>query len=113
MTLDTTTLTIAGIAALLLAKLFLTRRTPLAVVTAKLQAGATVVDVRTQAEFRGGAYKGAINVPLGDLSAKLGRIPKDKPVRSGRAGGRFREEFGRSRARGGARERAVASRRPS
>ena len=80
MTLDTTTLTIAGIGALLLAKFLFARRTPLAVVTAKLQAGATVVDVRSQAEFRGGAYRGAINVPLGELSAKLGRIPKDRPV---------------------------------
>jgi phage shock protein E len=79
-TLDTTTLTIAGIGALLLAKFLLTRRAPASVISAKLQAGATVLDVRTQAEFRGGAYRGAINVPLGELSSKLGRIPKDRPV---------------------------------
>ncbi len=80
MTLDTTTVTFAAVGALLLAKFLLTRRAPAAVVAAKLQAGATVLDVRTQAEFRGGSYQGAINVPLGELSSKLGRIPKDRPV---------------------------------
>jgi phage shock protein E len=79
-TLDATTITIAAAGALLLAKLLLTRRAPAEVVAAKLKAGATVLDVRSVAEFRGGAYRGAINVPLGELSAKLGRIPKDKPV---------------------------------
>jgi len=79
-TFDSTTLTFAAVAAILLAELLLTRRAPAAVVAAKLEAGATVVDVRSPAEFRGGAYQGAINVPLGELSAKLGRIPKDRPV---------------------------------
>ncbi|HEX9244261.1 MAG TPA: rhodanese-like domain-containing protein [Anaeromyxobacter sp.] len=80
MTLDATTLTIAGIGVLLLAKLLFTRRVPAKVIAAKLEAGATVVDVRTQAEFRSGAYKGAVNVPLDQLSSKLGKIPKDRPV---------------------------------
>jgi phage shock protein E len=79
-TLDAPTITIAAVGALLLAKLLLTRRASAEVVAAKLKAGATVVDVRSPAEFRGGAYRGAINVPLGELSAKLGRIPKGKPV---------------------------------
>lgn len=80
MSLDVTTLAIAAVAAVLLLRLVLMRRTPAAVVAEKLAAGATIVDVRSPAEFRGGAYRGAINVPLQELSAKLGRIPKNRPV---------------------------------
>ncbi len=80
MTLDPTLVTIAAAGALLGAKLLLTRRTPATVVAEKLRAGATVVDVRSEVEFRRGAYRGAINVPLPALSAKLHRIPKDRPV---------------------------------
>jgi phage shock protein E len=79
-TLDSTTIAIAAVGAVLLLKVLLTRRTPAPVVAAKLQAGATVVDVRSAAEFRGGGYKGAINLPLQELSGKLHRIPKDRPV---------------------------------
>jgi phage shock protein E len=79
-TFDATTLTLAAIAALLVVRFLMTRRAPAGVVAGKLEAGATVVDVRTQAEFRGGAYQGAINVPLGELSSSFGRIPKDRPV---------------------------------
>ena len=46
----------------------------------KIQAGATVVDVRTPDEFRDGAYRGALNIPLGELTRRLGEIPKDKAV---------------------------------
>lgn len=80
MTLDATTITIAAAVALLLAKVLLTRRAPAAVVAEKLAAGATVVDVRSEAEFRGGGYRGAINLPLQVLSAKLDRIPRNRPV---------------------------------
>lgn len=80
MSLDPTTLTVAAVAAFLLLRLALNRRTPAAVVAQKLQAGATVVDVRSEAEFRSGAYRGAVNLPLQALQAKLGRIPKDRPV---------------------------------
>ncbi len=80
MSLDFTTVAILAVVAVLMAKLLLTRRTPSAVVAQKLEAGATVVDVRSQAEFRTGAYRGAINVPLGDLPGKLQRIRKDRPV---------------------------------
>jgi phage shock protein E len=78
--LDSTTLTLAAVGAVLLVKVLLTRRAPAAVVAQKIGAGATVVDVRSEAEFRGGAYRGAINVPLQALSAGLDRIPKDRPV---------------------------------
>ena len=80
MTLDSTTVAIAAAAAILLVKLALTRRAPAAVVSAKIAAGATVLDVRSEAEFRSGAYRGAIHVPLQELSSRLSRIPKDRPV---------------------------------
>jgi rhodanese-related sulfurtransferase len=78
--LDLTTVLLVAAVAVVLAKLVLARRAPADVVSQKLQAGATVVDVRSPSEFRGGAYRGAINVPLQELRAKLGRIPKDRPV---------------------------------
>ena len=80
MTLDATTLTIVAVVAVLVLRLVLTRRAPASVVAEKLRAGATVVDVRSEAEFRGGAYRGAINVPLRALASRLDRIPKDRPV---------------------------------
>ncbi|MEM1417169.1 MAG: rhodanese-like domain-containing protein [Myxococcota bacterium] len=60
---------------------------------ALVAAGATLVDVRTAGEFEGGHAAGALNVPLGELQARLAEIPKDRPVitycmaggRSGRA----------------------------
>jgi phage shock protein E len=80
LSLDFTTLAIAAVAVVLILKVLLTRRAPASVVAEKLEAGATVVDVRSEAEFRGGAYAGAINVPLQTLSDRLQRIPKDRPV---------------------------------
>jgi phage shock protein E len=79
-TFDATTLTFAGIGVLLLVRYLMTRHAPTAIVAAKLEAGATVVDVRTETEFRRGAYPGAMNVPLGELSSGLARIPKGRPV---------------------------------
>jgi phage shock protein E len=75
-----TTLTLGVVALFVLFKFVLARRTPPAVIAQKLAAGATIVDVRSEAEFRGGAYRGAINVPLQALSGKLDRIPKNRPV---------------------------------
>ncbi len=47
----------------------------------KIAAGARVIDVRTTAEFRDGAYKGAINIPLAILPARMRELePKDKPI---------------------------------
>lgn len=80
MTLDSSTIAIAAVAALFLVKLALTRRAPAAAVAAKIAAGATVLDVRSPGEFSGGAYRGAINVPLQELSGRLSRIPRDRPV---------------------------------
>jgi rhodanese-related sulfurtransferase len=43
--------------------------------------GAVIVDVRSKEEFRGGHIKGAKNMPLPNLSNKLGELKKmGKPV---------------------------------
>ena len=47
----------------------------------KIAAGARVVDVRTPAEFRDGAYKGAINIPLATLPARMMELePRSTPL---------------------------------
>jgi phage shock protein E len=47
----------------------------------KIAAGARIVDVRTPAEFKDGAYKGAINIPLSVLPVRLHELePFDKPI---------------------------------
>ncbi len=79
--MDSMTLAVfGGLAVALVLKFVLSRGASLEQVKAKLAAGATLVDVRTEAEYGGGAAKGAINVPLHQLQAKLKRIPKDRPV---------------------------------
>lgn len=50
------------------------------VVMEKLKAGASVVDVRSPDEFRDGAYRGAVNIPLHELPRRLAEIPRDRPV---------------------------------
>jgi rhodanese-related sulfurtransferase len=77
---DATTLALAGVIALVLLKMVLTRRAPAAEVAARIAAGATVLDVRSEAEYARGAYRGALNVPLHALAGWLDRIPKDRPV---------------------------------
>jgi rhodanese-related sulfurtransferase len=50
-------------------------------VTAKIKAGARVVDVRTEDEFMDEAYPGAVNIPVGALQARMRELePKEKPV---------------------------------
>jgi rhodanese-related sulfurtransferase len=74
---------IAAVAAggILAARMFMGgRRVSVDVVKQKLEAGATVLDVRTPQEFRGGAYPGARNIPVQELSARLTEVPKGKPV---------------------------------
>ncbi|HET9599414.1 MAG TPA: rhodanese-like domain-containing protein [Anaeromyxobacteraceae bacterium] len=50
------------------------------VVNAKLAAGALVLDVRTLEEFRSGAWPGAIHIPLQALPARMGELPRDRPI---------------------------------
>ena len=53
---------------------------PMGLVKEKIDAGATIIDVRTPEEFRDGAYPGARNIPISNLGAHLAEIPRDKPV---------------------------------
>ena len=47
---------------------------------ALIRNGAVVIDVRTQQEFASGHAKGALNIPLDSLSARIKELPKDKPI---------------------------------
>jgi phage shock protein E len=52
-----------------------------AALAAKLESGAHVIDVRSKAEFAGGHYPGAVNIPvdtLGGQTKKLGAV--DRPL---------------------------------
>jgi phage shock protein E len=53
---------------------------PANIVLEKIKSGAKIVDVRSPEEFQDGAYPGAVNIPLQQLSQRMGEIPKDKPV---------------------------------
>lgn len=51
------------------------------VVSAKIAAGAAVIDVRSADEFEDGHFPGAKNIPVGELLARIGEVgPRDKPV---------------------------------
>jgi len=41
---------------------------------------AFILDVRSPGEFAGGHVKGSTNIPLGNLSNQLGKLPKDKKI---------------------------------
>ncbi|MCZ2484067.1 rhodanese-like domain-containing protein [Aquirufa antheringensis] len=47
---------------------------------ALLADGATLVDVRTPAEFKDGHIKGAINLPLQTLGSNLNKLKKDQVI---------------------------------
>ena len=42
--------------------------------------GATLVDVRTPAEYAAGHIEGAVNIPVHELAERIGEIPADEPV---------------------------------
>ena len=47
----------------------------------KIAAGARIVDVRTPAEFKDGAYPGAINIPISSLPARMSELePKEAAI---------------------------------
>lgn len=73
-------LAIALVAILFIAQRFGKRKAPSALVREKLAQGAVVVDVRTKGEFASGAYPKARNIPLDSLPARLGELPRDKPI---------------------------------
>jgi phage shock protein E len=74
--------TIAALVALaiVLIRRFLVRRAPPALVRERIEAGAKVVDVRSPGEFAGGAYPGAVNIPLQTLRSRMSEIPRNRPV---------------------------------
>jgi rhodanese-related sulfurtransferase len=47
---------------------------------AALDQGAAVIDVREPTEYRTGHLPGAVNVPMGQLAARMGEIDRDRPV---------------------------------
>lgn len=75
-----TYLAIGIIAFIVLRRLLGGGKTAPGIVRQKLEAGASIVDVRTPDEFRSGAYPKAKNIPLADLGRRMGEIPKNKPV---------------------------------
>lgn len=60
-----------------------------------VQKGAVLVDVRTPEEFASGHIAGALNIPVQELDARKGELPKDKDLvlycRSGARSARGRE----------------------
>jgi rhodanese-related sulfurtransferase len=62
---------------------------------ALVQKGAVLVDVRTPEEFAAGHIAGALNIPVQELDARKGELPKDKDLvlycRSGARSARGRE----------------------
>ena len=49
-------------------------------VAAALDRGAVVVDVREPVEFRDGHLPGAVNIPMGQLTRRLGELDRARPV---------------------------------
>lgn len=45
-----------------------------------LQRGAMLLDVREVSEYELGHVDGAVNIPLGQLRARIGEVPKDRPL---------------------------------
>ena len=45
-----------------------------------IKQGATIVDVRTKAEYQQGHIKGSVNIPLDNLSNHYSKLNKTKPV---------------------------------
>lgn len=42
--------------------------------------GATLLDVRSEAEFAAGHIEGAVNIPVQNLEARVGEVPVAEPV---------------------------------
>lgn len=80
MTLDPVTAAVIAVAAWLVIRRFIGGKASMSIVKQKIEAGASIVDVRTPEEYRDGGYPGAVNIPLQVLGARLGEIPKDRPV---------------------------------
>ena len=44
------------------------------------QGSAVIIDARSAAEYKGGNFKGAINIPSEEMEKRFAEVPKDKPV---------------------------------
>lgn len=53
---------------------------PSAYFKALVNQGATIIDVRSKAEYASGHIKGSLNIPLDTLQNNLSKISKSKPV---------------------------------
>jgi phage shock protein E len=53
---------------------------PKADYTAMLKQGASIIDVRSEAEYRIGHIKGSVNIPLSKLSRYCSKLNKEKPI---------------------------------
>lgn len=63
--------------------------------------GATLLDVRTPAEYQSGHLEGALNIPVDDLEARMGDVPEGQSVVVYcRSGGRSARAATALRARG-------------
>ena len=51
-------------------------------------AGATLLDVRTPAEFAGGHLDGALNIPVAELASRQAEVPRGRVVVYCQSGGR-------------------------
>lgn len=45
-----------------------------------LSRNALVIDVRTPEEYRGGHFKGSLNIPLSDFQNRVREIEKGRPI---------------------------------
>ena len=72
---------ILAAAIIIIVKQMLGGRASQTVVNEKMAAGATVLDVRTDREYAGGHYKGAIHIPVSELPARMSELgDNEKPV---------------------------------
>ena len=62
-------------------------RSVVALLPTMMQQGATLLDVRSVAEFASANAPGTVNIPLQELGARLDEIPRNAPVVVGCASG--------------------------
>jgi len=61
----------------MIVRLVTQRQTNSVVLKSKIQAGAVVIDVRSQAEFGDGHYPNALNIPVDELENRLSELGGD------------------------------------